>query len=90
MANKKLTPIRELIEKIREEAKFYKSNSNSADKYHANGLAEAMSLLIAYLPKEKEFAREMWGNGKSFGYNQHFPEAEPKPTFDEFFKQYEQ
>lgn len=82
---KKLTPLQEAIREI-DQLALHKAQTKE-------GL-QMLSLIRSHirdtlLPKEKEFAREMWGKGKSYGYNQHFPEATPSPDFEETFKQYE-
>lgn len=94
----KQTPIQEAINLL----KLFLSDRATSDKYeHGKQVAYegAISNLEALLPKEKEFAKDIWNEGRDFGYAHaqynytdklSLEEMMIYKEFDELYKQYEQ
>jgi len=89
---KKLTPLQEAMEVLRKN-KFQKPKNKDEIRFNS-GMTEAIEHLEELLPKEKEFAREMWTACNEFNHDQHMEQVTDrpatKPDFEEFYKQYEQ
>lgn len=87
--SKKLSPIQEAI-------KFWNERYKEAKSAGAMKTAEAADLFLQYLsailPKEKEFAKDVWYaasiHTESSGWTQ-IEEREPPPNFKNYYKQYE-
>lgn len=82
MAEKKLTPIQEAIESI--EWAIKEGNFSPQETGVMSGIKNSLQLL---LPKEKEFAMNMFNAAKV--YNGPYPDDVTYESFDEYFKQYE-
>lgn len=85
---KKLTPLQEAIKDL-----IYKANdANSYTLEERSGFYKATDVLESLLPKEKEFARDMFDAGVQRGLEEGDKSIwiYRQPTFEKLFKQYEQ
>lgn len=78
MAEKKKTPLQEAISKL---------NVATGNDLRDTVMRDAVFLLQSFLPKEKEFAKDMFDAARE--YSGPYPDNLKYHSFDEYYKQYE-
>ena len=73
-----MTPIQELIEKLKEEAQFISDDDHLEDRMWRNGMREAIEIAESMLEKEKEVMESAWQDGMY--------ECDGDGTFEDFYK----